>query len=114
MIDWDRVEDLVSDVGGDDFNEVVDLFLEEVDEVIERLKSAPTPATYEADLHFLKGSALSLGFRKLSVLCHQGERRSAEGKADQVDIGQIISIYEAARTEFLAGLIQTGRKDSAA
>ena len=68
MIDWERVADLRSEVGEDDFFEVVDMFLEEVEEVIDRLTSSPEPARFEDDLHFLKGSALNLGFRHFSAL----------------------------------------------
>ena len=35
MIDWSRVNELRDEVGAEDFEEVVELFLEEVEEVIE-------------------------------------------------------------------------------
>ena len=41
MIDWTRVDELRNEVGNDDFLEVAELFLEEVDEVISRLTDAP-------------------------------------------------------------------------
>ena len=73
MIDWTRVEELKQEVGEDDFSEVVDLFLEEVEETITRLKQTPDLSQLEEDMHFLKGSALNLGFEQFSTLCQAGD-----------------------------------------
>lgn len=102
MIDWGRVETLRSEVGAEDFCEVVDLFLEEVEEIVDRLAVRPDPALYEEDLHFLKGSALNLGFQRLGTLCQQGETRAVAHDADAVDIGAILDCYRASRAEFMA------------
>ena len=101
MIDWDRVRELRNEVGASDFEDVVELFLEEVGEVIKRLESDPNPGTLEQDLHFLKGSALSLGFRAFSALCQDGERLSADGEADSVDVGRIVSGFHQSRDQFI-------------
>jgi HPt (histidine-containing phosphotransfer) domain-containing protein len=102
MIQWSRVNELRNEVGAENFDEVLDLFLEEVDEVITRLKLAPVPAQLEQDLHFLKGSAMSLGFSAFSDLCQDGERRSAVDEAVCVDLAAIINGYEQSKTLFLA------------
>lgn len=104
MIDWERVADLRAEVGEDDFREVVELFLEEVEEVIDRLQSSPVVAKFEDDLHFLKGSALNLGFRHFSALCQVGEKLSANGQGDQVDIPAVLRSYRASKVEFLREL----------
>jgi HPt (histidine-containing phosphotransfer) domain-containing protein len=104
MIDWERVHDLRQEVGAREFEEVVDLFLEEVDEVMARLRRAPDPATFEEDLHFLKGSAMNLGFTELVRLCQAGESAAAAGRADTVDLGPVLASYDVARAAFLAGL----------
>lgn len=104
MIDWPRVNELRDEVGPEDFEEVVQLFLEEVDEVIFRLKANTTRSTLEDDLHFLKGSALSLGFRAFSNLCQEGERQSASGGADGVGLGEIFVVYDRSKQEFLTQL----------
>ncbi len=104
MIDWDRVRELRNEVGASDFEDVVELFLEEVGEVIQRLESDPNPGTLEQDLHFLKGSALSLGFRAFSALCQDGERLSADGEADSVDVGRIVSGFHQSRDQFIRKL----------
>ena len=102
MIDWQRVEDLQNEIGAEDFTEVVDLFLEEVDEVVHRLRTAPDPTRYEDDLHLLKGSALNLGFQSLALFCAEGEKLAASGRGDTVDITGVIASYGASKSEFLA------------
>lgn len=104
MIEWSRVKELQGEVGADDFGEVVELFLEEVEEVITRLETKPSCDNLEQDLHFLKGSALSLGFLGFSRLCHDGEQKSAAGHAETVDIGAIISEFRVSKDDFLAHL----------
>lgn len=101
MIDWIRVNELRSEVGVEDFNEVVLLFLEEVDEVIEKLKSAPKPAQFEEQLHFLKGSALNLGFSRFSALCQIGETQAAQGRLDEIQLPEILSIFDQSRAQFV-------------
>ncbi len=104
MIDWTRVKELCDEVGAEDFDEVVDLFLEEVEEVTTRLKLAPEMIKLEDDLHFLKGSALSLGFREFANLCQAGETASARGHATTVDLPAILSSYDASKAVFLNDL----------
>ena len=104
MIDWERVSDLRGEVGPEDFGEVVQLFLAEVEAVVERLRDDPDPARFEEDLHFLKGSALNLGFDALGALCQAGESAAAQGSAESVALGPILSCYDDSRAAFLAGL----------
>jgi histidine phosphotransfer protein HptB len=104
MIDWSRVNELREEVGAEDFEEVVDIFLEEVEEVISRLRTAPDHGQLEQDLHFLKGSALNLGFSTFSSPCQDGERLSATGQPDAVDISDVIEEFERSKANFLAEL----------
>ncbi|MDP2739485.1 MAG: Hpt domain-containing protein [Pseudorhodobacter sp.] len=106
MIDWERVADLRSEIGSDGFDEVITLFLEETDEVIARLSARPDPARVERDLHFLKGSALNLGFHALAALCQEGERRAASGQAAMVDVAAVVHNYQTSKAAFRAGLAQ--------
>ncbi|KAE9630880.1 Hpt domain-containing protein [Parasedimentitalea maritima] len=101
MIDWPRVKELREEVGAEDFGEVVDLFLEEVEEVIGKLSKLSDRTQLEQDLHFLKGSALSLGFQGFSSLCQDGERKSAQGSADTVDVPAIIATYQSSKATFI-------------
>ena len=73
MINWARVASLREEVGPEDFDEVVDLFLMEVDEEIATLDELRPGKELAEKLHFLKGSALSLGFQDFSALCQSGE-----------------------------------------
>jgi HPt (histidine-containing phosphotransfer) domain-containing protein len=102
MIDWGRVNELKDEIGEEDFGEVAEIFLEEVDEVIARLKSSPDPAQFEQDMHFLKGSALNLGFRDLSVICGQNEQAAANGQGQQIQLDPVFTTYDQSKAEFLA------------
>lgn len=102
MIDWIKVRELRDDVGAEDFDEVVELFLEEVQETIDKLTAGVDPTCLEEDLHFLKGSALNLGFSDFSRLCQTGEKMSGEGQAANVDVAAILSTYAASKAAFLA------------
>ena len=104
MIDWNRIAVLRDEVGAEDFDEVVELFLDEVEEVITRLRSGVDFGSLEGDLHFLKGSALSLGFEAFSTLCQQGETRSAAGEAEAVDVAEILRSFDASKEVFIAEL----------
>ncbi|MFT6168770.1 MAG: hypothetical protein ACJAR9_000883 [Celeribacter sp.] len=100
MIDWNRVTELRDEVGIKDFGEVVELFLEEVDEVIERLESSSDRTKIEEDLHFLKGSSMNLGLASFASLCQAGEAASAKGAADAIDLNAILTSYKLSRAEF--------------
>ena len=107
MIDWRRIEDLRAEVGAEDFCDVVDIFLEEVDEVVERLRRDGA-AKLEENLHFLKGSALNLGFDGFADLCQHGETAAREGRGDTIDVDPIIDSYATSRAAFLAGVQAMG------
>jgi len=104
MIDWSRVEDLRSEIGIADFMEVVDLFLEETDGSVDRLAAGLAPAAVEGELHFLKGSALNLGFGALAALCQDGERCASGGHSASVELERIVQCYAQSKQAFLAGL----------
>lgn len=104
MIDWTRVSELRDEIGAEDFGDVVDLFLEEVEAEIDTLREGCDPATLEARLHFLKGSALNLGFADFSALCQQGETCAAQGATDRIDLPATLHCFDRSRAAFLAGL----------
>lgn len=103
MIDWDRAAELRDEVGAENFAEVVTLFLQEADEATERQLVPGDARSLEALLHFLKGSALNLGFSDLALLCQTGERLAAQGDTS-TDMHQIKSVYAASKAAFMAGL----------
>jgi len=106
MIHWSRISELREEVGAEDFEEIIEIFLEEVEEVIERLKQGADVQSLEQDLHFLKGSALNLGFEGFSKLCQDGETQSAQGNAANVDLHTILANYEDSKGQFMAELPQ--------
>lgn len=80
------------------------MFLEEVGEVIARLEANPDPGTYAADLHFLKGAALNLGFNDFAMRCEIGELLASDGRATEVDLAAILASYHSSREAFSLGL----------
>lgn len=113
MIDWKRVDELRSEIGDDAFPEVVELFMDEVEGVIMRLRSAPPPESYESDLHFLKGSAWNLGFSAFGAACQVGERQAATGRGHMVDIAGILASYSASKAAFMARATEYGLSSAA-
>lgn len=103
MIAWSRVAELRDEVGVDDFDEVVDLFLEEVEEVINRLRGGDV-SQLASDMHFLRGSAMSLGFATFSEHCHVAERLAANGRAGEVNIADILATYDESKRAFIEEL----------
>ncbi|MEM6564443.1 MAG: Hpt domain-containing protein [Pseudomonadota bacterium] len=104
MIDWDRVATLREEVGSEDFEEVVELFLQEVDEEMGALAAQPGGKTLAEKLHFLKGSAMSLGFRDFSNLCQTGEAALSKDPSAHVDVQALHTSYASSRATFLSDL----------
>lgn len=104
MIDWQRVSELRNEIGAEDFEEVVPLFLEEVAGVIDALRAGPDLTNLEEQLHFLKGSAMNLGFDAFSTLCSAGEKAAANGQAGEVNVAEILDCFEASKSIFETGL----------
>lgn len=100
MIDWNRVADLRAEIGDDSFAEVAEIFLEETDEVASQLADMTDPADLSRALHFLKGSALNLGFEDLAELCQKGERLANTGQTVAVD--PVLECYQTSKSTFLA------------
>ena len=69
MIDWERIEDLRREVGHKDFADVVALFFEEIDSSLPGSLDLTEPDKIRDLLHFIRGSALNLGFFELARLC---------------------------------------------
>lgn len=103
MIDWARISELREEIGADDFQEIVELFLSEVEDRLETLDANKALSDLEEDLHFLKGSALNLGFERLAALCHEGEAQASSGEAiSNVEI--VKTTYKESKAAFFAKL----------
>ena len=81
MIDWARVSELRDEVGAEDFDEVVELSLEEVDEAIAALRDLTDLSELEPQCHFLKGSALISGSAISQICVRQARRQQQRDKA---------------------------------
>lgn len=103
MVDWSRVKDLRSEVGSDDFEEIIAMFLEETDAVIAGITKAKSTRSLESELHFLKGSALNIGLASFARLCQQGEKVASSGTLP-VDLDEIVQAYWRSRNDLLAQL----------
>ncbi|WP_224824289.1 Hpt domain-containing protein [Cognatishimia sp. MH4019] len=101
MIDWTRIEDLKMELGDEDFEEVFRIFLDEVQDSVDSLETAPTNQTLEAILHSVKGNAVTVGFSKLAELAGAGEISAGQG-AD-VNLQEIISAHRLSKDAYLAG-----------
>lgn len=104
MIDWNHVNDLRDDVGIDDFDEVVALFLEEVDEIVARLPTTTDSTQLEQDFHSLKGCAQGLGFRAFAQLCQTGESLCKNGQIQKINLAGTMQVYRDSRRIFLEQL----------
>ncbi|WP_424966103.1 Hpt domain-containing protein [Dinoroseobacter sp. S375] len=104
MIDWNRVRELQDEIGADDFGEIVEVFMEEVEAAIGQLPTADKGADLEALMHLIKGCAWNLGFRALGKLCADGEAAAAAGNGASVDIPEIVAAFETAKAVFSDGL----------
>jgi HPt (histidine-containing phosphotransfer) domain-containing protein len=104
MLDWDRINQLRDEVGEKDFDEIIALFLEEVEEVTQRLEADPDLSGLEQDMHFLKSSALTLGFQDFANLCQAAEIDASRGFASDIDIAEILTAFKQSRTTFLQEL----------
>jgi HPt (histidine-containing phosphotransfer) domain-containing protein len=101
MIDWSRVNELVGEIGAEDFGEVADLFLDEVEMAIVQLEGcAADPVVTEEQMHFLKGAALNLGFATLAEICMKGEKSAVSGQPEAVTPIEVRQCFETSRGEF--------------
>lgn len=101
MIDWDHIEELRQEMG-DAFPEIAEMFLAEVDAVIDRLRQAPSLDSMESDMHFLKGAALNFGFADMAAICASSEQLAAGGAPHQVPLDRVLETFDRSRAEFTA------------
>ncbi|WP_434616400.1 Hpt domain-containing protein [Tabrizicola sp. M-4] len=86
LVNAERLAALRAEIGEDGFEEVLEMFLKESDEVVARLAAPSIPESIEADLHFLKGTALTLGMDDLADMCRRGEQGAAVDPAALADL----------------------------
>ena len=99
MIDWSRVSELKEEVGEEGFAEVIQMFFEEVEEVLDVLDPKDT-AGLASHLHFLKGSALNIGLNEVNRLCQNAEANLRGGINQLIETEAIRSAFEISKAEF--------------
>ena len=95
MLNAARIAELKEEVGEDDFEEVFGLFCEEVEDVLQELS---TNTDLAEKLHFLKGSAMNLGFDAVGDLCRTEEARLKADPAASIDIAAIQQAYTLSKS----------------
>ena len=103
MINWDRISELQAEVGEDGIAEVVEIFLEEMDEGLEALILATDTTERLEKLHFLKGSAQNIGLDTMSTLCARDEA-ALKADAEIVPDADAIRLALSAAKEELSAL----------
>ncbi|MEL7211231.1 MAG: Hpt domain-containing protein [Pseudomonadota bacterium] len=101
MIDWTRIDDLKEELGDEDFEEVFEIFLDEVQDSVDSLEAAPTGQALEAILHSVKGNAVTVGFSKLAELAGAGEVNAGQG-AD-VNLQEITVAHTLSKEAYISG-----------
>lgn len=104
MIDWAQARQLEKDVGKEEMAEVVELFLAEVDEAMEKLQSAYDEMPAEdrsTSFHFLKGCASNLGFKSFGDQCSLGEEVTKTGGIPNFQISDLATTYAASKKQFM-------------
>ena len=102
MIDWNRVNELRAEVGEEDFDEVLDMFFDEVAEVLGSLGRGGNEAT-KRDLHFLKGSAMNIGLAEVSTLCRNYELALVANPDEAIDLNAIRRTFLASKDILVTG-----------
>jgi HPt (histidine-containing phosphotransfer) domain-containing protein len=107
MINWTRMNELRKELGEEDFQEVLDLFLEEVQIVIDRLRVTETLTELQDDMHFLKGSALNIGLSHLAMVTRVAEEKANASTLERCDLDKVISTFDETKEAFQTDGIKT-------
>ena len=102
MINWDRISELQAEVGEDGIADIIEIFLEEMDEGLEGLAKADQASDVLDRLHFLKGSAQNIGLDTMSALCARFEADIKTDATIQPDISAIRQALGTAKDELSA------------
>lgn len=103
MIDWSRVVRLREEVGAAEFGPLLELFMDEVETVVMHL-CGDQPRKLADDLHFIRGSALNLGFSGLAALCQEYESLLARSQCQHIDLEKLRGCYARSKQVFMRDL----------
>ena len=95
MIDWAYVNGLCNDIGRDSFDEIIQVFFEEVEDTLKHLENLPNQIDITEELHFL-----------------QECRKRHEILPDNLDelrhTANLLATYKASKIKFLSAINNTG------
>lgn len=100
-VDWKRIEELQAEIGPAAFEQVLAMFVIELDDGFRRLARLEDPRDAPATLHAMKGAALSIGLDRLARLCLELERAPVDRPALA-----LADALKDAKAELLAGMVQ--------
>lgn len=104
MIDAVRIDELKLEIGEDDFAEVLEIFIEEIEATLAAMDVSAPPATIAAELHSLKGSAQNIGFSAFAEICVGAE---ASGLTPDLHDRLVVTFRESKRLVSADGLTVT-------
>lgn len=102
MIDWNHLHAMREEIGADDFEDVLNLFLDECAQAVAELSSEGSIETIAAQLHFIKGSAMNLGFAALSAHCALAEHSIGSGLVRPEDLEMARTVFGSSRNHLCA------------
>lgn len=96
LVDWTRLAALREDIGEGCFAEIATMFVDEIQETLNRLTAAPDTAT-AADFHFLRGSAANMGLVEMALACERAEAECTAGRP--ADLGAVDGSFRRSLAE---------------
>ena len=67
MIDINRINELTAEIGAEDLRLILELFLEEAVQTLDRLEDGLPPHELGRAMHFLRSGALNTGLRGVAI-----------------------------------------------
>tara|TARA_R110000796_G_scaffold27713_2_gene76267 strand:+ start:4747 stop:5079 length:333 start_codon:yes stop_codon:yes gene_type:complete len=108
VIDWAYVNGLCNDIGRDSFDEIIQVFFEEVEDTLKHLENLPNQIDITEELHFLQGSALNLGFVGFSAECRKRHEILPDNLDELRHTANLLATYKASKIKFLSAINNTG------
>lgn len=93
-MDWTRINELKDEIGEEDLADILAIFLEEVSERLSQMRVGDAKALAD-DLHFVKSSALNIGFASLANASAEMETNARDG-AVEANISELKAAFDQA------------------
>ncbi|WP_371155601.1 Hpt domain-containing protein [Jannaschia sp. 2305UL9-9] len=92
MMDTARIEELRQEIGEDDLSLVLGIFAAEAEEVIARIGAGLSEAELGQAVHFLRSSALNIGFTALADQADSAVRLSEQAQSIARDLQDTLNV----------------------